>query len=103
MMCGIANFELFRRLKLQGFKVFLVVNQEHCFVEWKSLYVLDVTATQFGYFPAVAIVKRSTAFDWDHWERGRGKKLHLLSDAQKWFRTWPPEQCPFRYEKRLDK
>lgn len=49
-MCGIASFELFKRLKKAGLSPVFVVNesQEHAFVICNKL-IIDVTATQFGY------------------------------------------------------
>jgi hypothetical protein len=49
-MCGIASFELFKRLKKSGFSPVFVVNetQEHAFIICNKL-IIDVTATQFGY------------------------------------------------------
>lgn len=96
-MCGIANFELFKRLKNQHFKVSFVTNSDHCFVEWNE-FIVDIAATQFGScYPAVTIVRRPQPNEFQ-WHRSR-KKMTLLSNARRFFQPWPEDQCPFRWKK----
>lgn len=95
-MCGIANFELFKRLKRRRFRVFMRSNSIHCFLEWGK-YVLDITATQFGDYPAVAIVDPKARRGEEFWYK-RSRRLGNLRKAKQWFSQWPSEQCPFRYQ-----
>ena len=58
-MCAIAAAELFRRLNRDGHPVKLAMARRtefgrldaHVFVVYKDKYILDITATQFGYEP----------------------------------------------------
>ena len=46
-MCAIAARELFRRLKIAGFKPVIVYTKDHAFIRIRN-YIVDVTATQFN-------------------------------------------------------
>ena len=46
-MCGIASVKLWKELNKANFKITIVCNDEHVFLESKK-YIIDITATQYG-------------------------------------------------------
>lgn len=53
-MCAIAAAKLFTELKKAGINARLVANDDHCFVQVRDM-IVDVTATQFGKKPVLAV------------------------------------------------
>lgn len=46
-MCGIASWELFKRLKKEGYDPIVCINSSHAFVRLGK-YIIDVTSKQFN-------------------------------------------------------
>lgn len=104
-MCGIASYELFKRLKRAGLKpTMCFANVGHAFIQCKG-YTIDVTATQFygmyykdsedeeslGEWEAVEIrpadeAPKAAQF-WDVYIKAKGDKAIL-----KIFEDWPAYQ-----------
>lgn len=63
-MCALASAKLFTLLKENGIEDIELIETHndlkgsHCFVLYKDQYILDVTATQFGWFDQLVVVDR---------------------------------------------
>lgn len=61
-MCGICSCELATRLQAHRFIPYLCVNDYHCWVHIEG-WLVDVTATQFGFEPVVLVELSSIPFE----------------------------------------
>ena len=92
--CGICSFWIFKKCKAAGIKdIQLAVNDQHAFLYWR-VFIIDVTATQFGQRTKVIIKKILNKSDIkEYWQ------IHSLYDNEdsirRMFRKWPSNQRPF--------
>ena len=88
-MCGIASAYLFKELKRYKLNPTLAENNNHCFILCKG-YIIDITASQFGYRRVVVEEKEELEGDgW--WEvENTFKSLKKFNTHQK--KTWPEFQ-----------
>lgn len=54
-LCAISSARLFSRLKEENIIVKIAYNDRHCFLLTEDNYVVDVTATQFGFQNVITI------------------------------------------------
>lgn len=107
-MCGIASWELFKRLKVAGYSPVVVIGLNHVFVKLNG-YIVDITSKQFG-MKAIEIrpIRKANTNKNDFWrpkhqitsKRGFAKaskwwsrnQIHpdILKDLENYTKIWSP-------------
>jgi hypothetical protein len=101
--CGICSFRIFDRLKKINLRpIFVSVSHPwlecdcHCFVLCED-YLVDVTATQFGFNKNIVILNIDDAkyMNW-YWNlENIFFKSYSKSRIKRFFEEWPDDQNPF--------
>lgn len=90
-MCGIASVYLYKQLKKHGMRPKIVENNAHCFIVCEG-YIVDVTATQFGYRRVFVEEFNQAEHDGSWWSIER-TFTNLKKFAKHQNKSWPTDQC----------
>jgi len=96
-LCAISSVKLHKELEKSGIKTEIAITKTHCFLLFKGKYVIDITATQFGFKERVLIIPLSKILNIDFDNYNIKHLTNNRSDTRKYLiqNRWADTNLPY--------